>query len=283
MAKLEDNPNSIKYYVKRYLLTHANVLKGKKIVDFPAGNGVTSRILKDIGAEPISLDLFPEYFELEDIECIRANIMEGLPLEEESVDGLICQEGIEHFSNQYGAMKEFNRVIKPNGTLLITTPNYSNLKAKISYLLAESERLEKKLAPNELDSINMSNQSITNEVYFGHIFLIGIQKLRTLGKLAGFKIIKCHTTKTKLSSVLLLVLLYPLIFLTNWRVYRRSLRKKTDFNTETKKATYGEIFRLSINPRILTSSHLMIEFTKEQSYQSVANSLKSKHKGFNKT
>jgi SAM-dependent methyltransferase len=157
------------------------------------------------------LDLFPEYFEIEGIECHRANIQEGLPNKSKTADALICQEGIEHFSNQFGALKEFNRVLKQNGILLITTPNYSNIRSKISYLLSESERFNSTMPPNELDNIWMSKQEITNEIYFGHIFLIGIQKLRVLAKLSGFKIKKFHFTRVKSTSLILFPFFYPFI------------------------------------------------------------------------
>ena len=175
----EDNPKSIKFYVKRFILNNKEYLKGKKVIDFPAGNGVTSKILKDNGAEAIPIDLFPEYFELKDLECLRANINEGLPIENSSTDYFICQEGIEHFTDQFAALKEFNRVLKIGGVVLITTPNYSNLKAKVSYLLSESEKFNSIMPPNELDSIWMTDKSITDEIYFGHIFLIGSQNSRT--------------------------------------------------------------------------------------------------------
>lgn len=276
--RYEDNPKSIKFYVKRYLIANRELYKNKKVVDFPAGNGVTSRILKEIGAVPIPMDLFPEYFEIEGISCARANMKEGLPLEENSVDALICQEGIEHFSDQYEALKEFNRVLKNNGTLLITTPNYSNIRAKLSYLLSESERFNSKMPPNELDSIWMLKQGITNEIYFGHIFLIGIQKLRVLAKLSGFKIKKCHLTKIKTTSLLLLPFLYPFIFLSNWISYQKNLRKNKDVDDITKKDVYKEIFRLAINPKILVGGNLMVEFSKEQDVESVAQMLRNKHK-----
>jgi len=233
--KYEDNPRSIKFHVKKYLLANRRFFEGKKVVDFPAGNGVTSRILKDIGAVPIPLDLFPEYFEVEGLSCERANIREGLPLEGSSVDALICQEGIEHFSDQYGAMKEFSRVLKINGTLLITTPNYSNIRARLSYFLSESERFNSTMPPNELDSIWMSKQEITNEIYFGHIFLIGIQKLRVLAKLSGFKIKKYHFTRIKSTSLILLPFFYPFILLSNWIAYQKNLRKNKDYSKEIKK------------------------------------------------
>lgn len=281
--RYEDNPCSIKYYVKKFLLANKGRFKNKLVVDFPAGNGITSRILREIGAVPIPLDLFPEYFEIEGINCTRANIKEGLPLEKNSADALICQEGIEHFSDQYEALKEFNRVLKISGTLLITTPNYSNIRARLSYLLSESERFNSTMPPNELDSIWMSKQEITNEFYFGHIFLIGIQKLRVLARLSGFKIKKVHFTKTKSTSVILLPFLYPFIFLSNYISYSKNLRKNKDYDYKTKKAVYGEIFKLAIHPKILVGGHLMIEFEKEKEACEVADGLRSRHKEFGAT
>jgi len=197
----EDNPKSIKYYIKRFLLNNTERFSGKIIIDFPAGNGITSRIIKEIGASPIPFDLFPEYFKVAGIECKRANIASGIPLEDSFADALICQEGIEHFADQLNAIKEFNRLIKPHGILLITTPNYSNLRAKLSYLLSESERFNSIMPPNELDSVWMSKDEISTEPYYGHIFLIGILKLRILAKLAGFKIREIHFTRIKPTSL----------------------------------------------------------------------------------
>jgi SAM-dependent methyltransferase len=279
----EDNPKSIKYYVKRYLHAHAAEYKGKDVLDFPAGNGITSRILKEIGANPIPMDLFPEYFEIEGMECTRANIREGLPVINKSVDALICQEGIEHFSDQFGALKEFNRVLKPGGLLLITTPNYSNLHARVSYLLNESERFNSIQPPNELDSIWMADQKITDEVYFGHIFLIGIQKLRVLAKLSGFSIKKYHFTRIKSTSLFLFPFFYPFILLTSWLAYRKHLRKKSDFDDATKKKVYGEIYHLAINPKILIGGNLMVEFVKDMDSDEVSEQLRSTQKSFGVT
>jgi len=281
--KHEDNPKSIKFYIKRYLQDNAKSLKNKIIIDFPAGNGITSRLLNEIGAKPIPFDLFPEYFNIEGIECKRANIASGLPIEDKVADGLICQEGIEHFSDQYGAFKEFNRVLKPNGLLLITTPNYSNLRSKLSYLLSESERFNSIMPPNELDSIWMSKHDITSGIYFGHIFLIGIQKLRVLAKLSGFRIKKLHFTRIKSTSLILLPLFYPFIVISNWITYKKNLRKNTDYDYNTKKSVYHEIYKLSINPRILIGGNLMVEFIKEQDFKDVSKQLKSKHKEFGST
>ncbi len=281
--KYEDNPKSIKYHVKQYLISNKAFFKNKTVVDFPAGNGVTSKILKEIGANPIPMDLFPEYFEIEEIKCKRVNINDGIPLDNKTTDVLICQEGIEHFSDQYKALQEFNRVLKENGTLLITTPNYSNLRAKLSYLLSESERFNSTMAPNELDSIWMSNLDVTNEIYFGHIFLIGIQKLRVLAKLSGFKIKQYHFTKIKTTSLLLFPFFFPFIYFSNWITYKKNMARNKDYDLATKKTVYGEIFKLATNPKILVGGNLMVEFIKEKDFENVAQGLRSKHKEFGTT
>jgi len=279
----EDNPKSIKFHVKKFLSNNQDRFKNKKVIDFPAGNGVTSRIIKEFGAEPYPFDLFPEYFNIDGLTCNRANINEGIPLGDQFGDLLICQEGIEHFSDQLLAFKNFNRVLKKGGNLLITTPNYSNLKAKLSYLSGESERFGSMMAPNELDSVWMSKQDITSEVYYGHIFLVGIQKLRVLGQLSGFKIKEIHFTRMKSTSFFLLFIFYPFIYFSNWRAYKKRLRKNKDYDLATKKEVYKEIFQLNTSFKILTDHSLMVEFEKIMDVSEVGKNLKSQHKEFGRT
>ena len=278
----EDNPKSIKYHVKRYIQAHPDIFRGKTVIDMPAGNGVTARLLREAGAEVLAFDLFPEFFDEPDIECRRADIHVGLPVADAAADIVICQEGIEHFSDQYRAFREFNRVLKPGGTLIITTPNYSNLRAKLSYLLGESERYNM-LAPNELDSIWMADQRKTQEIYFGHIFLLGIQKLRVLGKVNGFDIDHIPFVRTKPTSTLLLPFWYPFIWLTNWINYRKQLRKNSRHGMDTKRAVYREIYQLAINPKILVDGHLFVVYRKRAEWATVADGLRGKLLEFGET
>ena len=170
--KHEDDPGSIKFHVKKFLLANKEQFIGKKMVDFPAGNGITSGIIRDIGAIPLPFDLFPEYFTMKGLDCLQADAEKGIPLPPGSTDVVICQEGMEHFQDQLTVLKEFNRVLKPGGSLLITTPNYSNLRAKLSYLFSENERFLTFMPPNEKDSIWMKTGNDSGRIYFGHIFYL---------------------------------------------------------------------------------------------------------------
>lgn len=276
-----NNPKSAKFYVRRYLESIKNVLQNKIVIDVPAGNGVTSELLLNYGAKVEPFDLFPEYFMLKNIECKQANILEQIPVHDNYADMLICQEGIEHFSDQLKVFKEFNRVLKHNGILLITTPSYSNLAAKYSYLLFESETA-KQMPPNEIDDIWMSDKTLTNEVYHGHIFLIGLQKLRVLAKLSGFKIKKIKYVRLSKGSLLLFPFFYPIIFLSSYLRYFINLNKNKNIPKSFKEVVYKEQLKINISPNNLLNKHIFIIFEKEKYLKDIDFRIESIVKPFGK-
>ena len=248
--------SNIKNFVREYLDSRED-LKGKKIADIPAGRGITSKILIDKGADVYPYDLFPDVYNVPDSECKFADLQDKLPIDDKSLDMVVCQEGIEHMPDQLATLKEFNRILRDNGSLVITTPNISHLRAKLSNLLTESE-LYKRMPSNELDAIW---QAEDNKQYFGHIFLIGVQKLRVLAVAAGFKLKKVHTVKASTSAVLLGVL-YPIIILVNLLSYYSNVNKNDNIDKNEKKRVYWEIVKLNMHPTILFGRHLFIEFEK---------------------
>jgi ubiquinone/menaquinone biosynthesis C-methylase UbiE len=262
------NTKSPKYYVKRWLDLQAKDIAGKKVIDLPAGNGVTSQLLNNHGALVFAFDLFPEYFKIEELECRRADIATGIPLDDNFADMAICQEGIEHFSDQLRAFKEFNRVLKIGAKLLITTPSYSNLSSRFSYFLFESET-NKHMPPNEIDDIWMEDKSISQEIYHGHIFLIGLQKLRILAKLSGFKIHEIKYIRLSKGSLFLLPFYYPLILFSSYLRYRRNMKKNPNISVEYKQEVYREQFKINTSVRNLINHHTFIVFEKENNYRDV--------------
>lgn len=247
--------SDIKNFVKRYLAQIP--LQGLVVVDIPAGKGDTSRFLHQAGAEVHAYDLFPEVFAVDGVSCREADLMEGVPEADGSVDMVICQEGIEHLPNQLSALREFNRILKPGGRLVITAPNISHLRGKISNLLVEGE-LSDRMPANELDALWYAGDG---KMYFGHLFLIGIQKLRVLAKVSGFRLKKIHTVKASKGS-LLYAPLYPVIVLANLWAYAASLHRKDGIAREDKRRVYKEQLMLNLHPGILFGRHLFVEFEK---------------------
>jgi SAM-dependent methyltransferase len=276
-----NNPKSQKYYVTRYLRGIKDELKGKKVIDIPAGNGATTELLMELGADVEPYDLFPEYFMLKNIQCRRADITDRIPVDDDYADWVNCQEGIEHFSDQLKTFREINRVLKMNGRLLLTTPSFSNLSVKFSYLLFESET-HKQMPPNEIDDIWMADNSVSDQLYHGHIFLAGLQKLRVLAKLSGFRIAEIHYMRLSKGSLALFPFLYPLIYISSWSRYYRNLKKNPGIPEESKKLVYREQLRINTDPRTLLNKHSFIIFEKEAGCSDITSRIRSIVRPFGK-
>lgn len=55
-----------------------------------------------------------------------ASNLECLPFKDRTFDGIICSQVIEHLINDNIGLKEFHRILKPEGTLIISTDNRNN-------------------------------------------------------------------------------------------------------------------------------------------------------------
>lgn len=51
----------------------------------------------------------------------------AIPLPDQSLDAILCTEVIEHLTDPMAALAEFNRLLKPDGRLLLTAPLLSHL------------------------------------------------------------------------------------------------------------------------------------------------------------
>jgi SAM-dependent methyltransferase len=275
------NPKSIKYYIKKYLDARKMELENKIVIDIPSGNGVTTEILLENGAKPEAFDLFPEYFMLKNILCKRADIVDKIPVADGHADMLICQEGIEHFSDQLKAFREFNRVLRKNGELIITTPSYSNLAARFSYLLFESENYSQ-MPPNEVDDIWMADKSISNEIYYGHIFLVGLQKLRVLGKLSGFSIKTIKYVRLSKGSLFLFPFIYPILYLSSYFRFYKKLKKHSEVSRSYRTEVYRELLKINISPKNLLNKHTFIVFEKENELTDVNTNIEAMMRPFDK-
>lgn len=265
----------VKDLLNRVLQKKSSEINGKVVIDAPAGSGFTTKLLLDLGAKVHAFDLFPEFFQEKRIRCEVADLSEMLPMASKQADWVIFQEGIEHLPDQLKALKEMNRVLKPGGHMIVTTPNYSNLRSRMSHLLMESENL-RVLPPNEVDSIWFSKTD-TGRMYYGHIFSIGIQRLRMLAKLAGFEIVQVHPARVNWTSLFLYLNYWHLILWKLWSIRRRSVRKG---GFREIPEAYLELSELGNSLNVLCSGHLIVEFKKIHEPEQVARELKTTYSSF---
>lgn len=60
---------------------------------------------------------------------------EAIPLDDETVEVVIAGEVLEHLINPYNVVREFYRILKPDGILIISTPNICSLVNRFKMLM----------------------------------------------------------------------------------------------------------------------------------------------------
>lgn len=93
----------------------------KKALDIGSRDGYWSEKLKQKGYKVLSTDINPNHSK----DVVFCDLEFGLPFKDNTFDLIWCTEVIEHLNNVELLIKEIERVIKPYGTAILTTPNSS--------------------------------------------------------------------------------------------------------------------------------------------------------------
>ncbi|MBT7238001.1 class I SAM-dependent methyltransferase [Candidatus Woesearchaeota archaeon] len=93
-------------------------VENKIALDIGCREGIQTKWLESKGYNVISIDIEKVYD-----NCQIVNVNEGLPFENNSFDLIWSSELIEHLENPKESIKEFERVLKPTGKMVLTTPN----------------------------------------------------------------------------------------------------------------------------------------------------------------
>ena len=240
-------------YVARYIDALPD-LSGKVVVDIPCGDGRASEAFARKGATIKAFDLYPEFNKAEGITAEYADMSDPLPVDDSSADILICLEGVEHMPDKVGLFREYNRVLKKDGKLILTLPSVSNARARLSMLLVESE-FWRRSAPTELDAVWFS-ESNSDRLYFGHLFLVTVQHLQTISTLTGFDVEKRFHTRISGTSVFLGLLLYPFLIVGSLLSYFGYRKKVIHVDPVTRNRILWDRVKLNLSPTVVFSKHI---------------------------
>jgi len=262
----------IHYYISDFIQALPS-LAGKMVLDIPCGDGRASYEFIKKGARVKAFDLYPEFMKLSEIKAEYADLSTQLPVESNSIDYLICQEGIEHIPDQLKTLQEFNRVLKKGGVLIITTPNYSHLRARLSHFFLESDYW-KRMPPSEIDGVWFAEEK-SDKLYFGHLFLLGAQHFQTLLSISGFSKINRVKTNLGVTSFVLGILLYPIFVFVTWMAWRIDRKKNKHISQKEKDRILWERLKLNLSPKTLLCKHIFWVFQKEFEESEVISKLKN--------
>jgi ubiquinone/menaquinone biosynthesis C-methylase UbiE len=105
------------------------LVKDKQVLDAACGEGYGSDILAQISKQVIGVDIDQasieharKRYKRDNLEFIQASCAQ-LPFKDSSFEVVVSFETLEHLQHQQQMLAEFNRVLKPNGLLLISTPD----------------------------------------------------------------------------------------------------------------------------------------------------------------
>jgi len=170
-----------------------------RVLDCAAGEGAMALRLQSLGFEAFACDVEREKFSARGVPLCQADLCQGLPYAGGSFDYVTCLEAIEHLEDQFRFLRECARVLRPEGKVIISTPNIAGLASRLKFLLTGFFSLVGEPL-NEFHTLP----------YHGHVHPVPYFILRYILHRTGFRIRLVDTDFYRRSSVVLLWM-YPLV------------------------------------------------------------------------
>lgn len=189
-----------------------------RIFESSAGSALLSRQLQAQGHDVTISNYYPQNFP--DITEIHSDLNLPLELDNKSFDVVICREVIEHVESVPHVLREFNRILKPGGTLILTFPNRLQIRSRFMHLMSGFYRGMK--SPINLD-VNLGE---------AHINLIGYPEMDYFLRKTGYDVTAVQSSYFQSSDQLFRVI-RPLIRLTT-NYYLLKYKKTAQEHDKTK-------------------------------------------------
>ncbi len=168
------------------------------LLDVPAGEGALAIRLLKLGLDVKCCDLHPQIFQLRDVEIKRGDLSASLPYADDSFDYITCIEGLEHIENPHQAIREFSRIIRKGGQLIVSIPNTLNIEERFKWLLYGYTSHFKPLSREYL--LSLGDEFRGAEEIALHINPIAYPELRYILEKNGFEVTGLYRDKPKKNS-----------------------------------------------------------------------------------
>ena len=165
------------------------------LLDVPAGEGALAARLIAAGFEVSCCDLYPEIFRLDGVSIRQGDLNGALPFADLSFDYVTCLEGLEHIENPQQAVREFARVLRPGGKVIVSIPNILNIEERLKWLLYGYTSHFKPMTRAHVERLRAEYDD--REEIAAHVNPIGYSELRYILEKYGFQIVQTHRDKPK--------------------------------------------------------------------------------------
>lgn len=176
------------------------------------------------------------------------NLLEHLPYDDASFDVILLVEVIEHLENHRLALSELARILKPNGVLILTTPNIMRLNSRLHFLWSGYHKTKRRFIPFDTP---------LEQAYRFHNYPIDLPILYYLCKQSRLELERLAKNKVKTYSRVLSTLLnLPVMAYTK---YTLLLREKNPSQKEENRRLCAWL----LHPRTLMDDNLVMRFRKQ--------------------
>jgi SAM-dependent methyltransferase len=211
---------------------------GARILDAPCGAGGLAVELRDRGYAAFGADIDSTAASALGDAFKAADLARPLPWSDAFFDLVLSVEGIEHLENRHAYLREIARVLKPGGTLVLTTPNIVSLRSRVRFrgsgFFHQDPRPLREAARHPLH----------------HIGLMTFADLRYALHTSGFRITVVAHTHIKPVSYL-----YGVLAPWAWLYTTIAFRKERD---PRQRAANREIRRALFSKSLLYGENLMV-------------------------
>jgi len=156
---------------ERYDFAREKLGVGAVVLDAACGSGYGSEILARQAKSVIGLEIddhalryAKSHHQKHNIEFKKANLNKKLDLPDKFFDAVVSFETLEHVANQELMISEFQRVLKPGGVLIISTPDREIISDKAA---AENKFHVAELSKKEF--IDLISRFFDVEMVYGQI------------------------------------------------------------------------------------------------------------------
>ncbi len=159
---------------------------GSRVLDVGCGTGRYSAYVRDAGNMVIGMELVRNAARAtldRGIPVFVADSEASFPFADDAFDSAQCIEVIEHLMDPVATLREIHRVLKPGGSLFISTPNAAWWAHRASLLLGIPSFGHSPAYPVE---VNMHIRHFTTGTLTAFLNRVGFRVVRRQGTYTGF-------------------------------------------------------------------------------------------------
>ncbi|HBR21121.1 MAG TPA: hypothetical protein DD713_00910 [Nitrospiraceae bacterium] len=106
--------------------------KDSRLLDAACGNGGLGEALEKAGLRVFYMDKYDNPRSMQ--RFVNADLNDFLPYKNEQFDFVVCAESLQYLENHEKLFREFRRVLKVGGSLIISFPNMLTVSSRLYFL-----------------------------------------------------------------------------------------------------------------------------------------------------